>query len=114
MTRYARIDNNAPWSPKIQAFTDAEFRAWIKSICYADQYRTDGHIPQHALLTVCPSKRVRDGLVEKGGWEPNGAGVYVHDYLQHQRSAAQIQAATDKAKKAAAVSHAPPEEEAAG
>lgn len=110
MTRYARIDNNAPWSPKIQALTDAEFRAWVASICYADQYKTDGHIPKHALAFVGGAGRVKNGLVTKGCWEPNGDGVYIHDYLLHQRSRRDIEVAVDKARHAANVRHHADEE----
>lgn len=100
MTRYARIDNNAPWNPKIQALNDAEFRAFFSSICYADQFTTDGYIPSHALRVVGGSKRIIEALVAKGFWEQNGTGIHVHDYLEHQRSKAQIEAAVEKARKA--------------
>lgn len=98
---YAKIDDNAPWSPKVQALTDAEFRAWVASICYASQFRTDGHIPDHALRVVGASSKVQAGLVAKGMWEANGTGVYVHDYLEHQRSRDAIEAISKQRRAAA-------------
>jgi hypothetical protein len=101
VTRYARLDNNAPWGPKVQALSDAEFRAWVTSLCYSDQFLTDGHIPDAALRVITPSPRVRQSLVAKGMWHANGDGIHIHDYLQHQRSRAEVEAAQGKARRAA-------------
>lgn len=98
---YAKIDDNAPWSPKVAALSDSEFRAWITSICYASQFRTDGHVPEHALRVIGATTKTREGLVDKGMWEPNGSGVYVHDYLEHQRSREQIAAISEQRRGAA-------------
>lgn len=98
---YARLDDNAPWNPKVASLTDAEFRAWIASICYASQHRTNGLIPPQALRLVGASARVVDGLVEKGVWEANGSGFYVHDYLKKQRSREEIMALSAQRRAAA-------------
>lgn len=98
---HVRFDDSTPWHPRIQAMNDAEFRVWFASVCYASRFRTDGHVPDSALPLVAPRQKTRERLIELGAWEPNGAGIYVHDYLEHQRSKAQIEASIEAAKKGA-------------
>jgi hypothetical protein len=98
---YVRFADDTPWHPRVQSMSDAEFRAWFTSVCYASRFRTDGHIPDQAITLVAPRQKVREALIEAGTWEANGNGVYVHDYLQYQRSKAQIEAAIEAGRKGA-------------
>lgn len=98
---HVRFDDDTPWHPRIQAMSDAEFRAWFNSICYASRFRTDGKVPKAAIASIGANTRTCNALVKTGTWEPNGDGVHVRDYLDYQRSKEQIEAAIQTAKDAA-------------
>lgn len=98
---HVRFDDSTPWHPRVLAMSDAEFRAWFNSICYASRFRTDGKVPKTAISSIGASAPTCKALVKSGAWEPNGDGVYVHDYLHYQRSREQIEAVIQAAKGAA-------------
>lgn len=70
--------------------SDAAFRAWFDAVCYCSRQETDGKITG-AVLRRMAKPRVISELVTVGSLEYDGTDYEVHDYLRHQRSAAEIQ-----------------------
>jgi hypothetical protein len=85
---FIRLHNGMPEHPKIVGLSDAAFRALIELWCYCDRATTDGNVPDKIAgkyKRPAITELEREGLIESGGhdWK-------MHDYLDHQRSAADI------------------------
>lgn len=104
---YFKLDVGYMSNPKVLAVIDESPTAvllHIASIGYAAQHLTDGVVPIKALLRMTGATQDdADLLFETGLWidGPTPAKAEVHDYLQHQRSAAEAKGASEKARKAA-------------
>lgn len=85
-----RFSHTTPEHPKIAAMTDAGFRAWFDAICYCSRQETDGKITIPVMRRMA-SPRVIKELLAVGSLDVIPEGYFVHDYLRHQRSAAEIQ-----------------------
>lgn len=94
------IHDGMPDHPKVEGLSDKAFRLLVSSWCWCARQRTDGRIIASSWKkrsTPAARRELLDaGLVHDDG---NG-GVIMHDYLDHQRSAADI--AAQKAEKSAA------------
>lgn len=82
-------------NPKIQALMDDQPRAVLlhaKCIAYARQHLTDGIVPVRiAMRTVSASHEDRIALVAAGLLEDvDAANVRVHDYSEHNQTAAEV------------------------
>ena len=90
---WVKIDDGMPQNTKVGRLSDAGFRAYVLSICYCGANTTDGVI-ERSLLMLIPTAtlKIAKELVAKGLWEDRPDGWYVHDYLEWNRSKAQIEA----------------------
>lgn len=100
---YITLTDGMPDHPKVVAAGgDA---AWLQvcAIAYCSRNRTDGHVPAQIVVRLSDRKQPKKlaaKLVDVGLWHAPGhdcercpqitEGYYVHDYLEHQRSAEQI------------------------
>lgn len=108
---YAKLDVGYLTNPKIAhlaAISPTAVLLHVGSICYAAQHLTDGRVPV-ALLLRLTGATVEDAatLREFGLWECDGdeRHAQVHDYLEHQRSAAEAKSASEAARAAANARH---------
>lgn len=88
---YIRLHDGMPDHPKIDDLSDAAFRLLVRVWCRCSQYQTDGVIRAKWWAKQKASARrelIGEGLIE----EMADGDVYAHDYLEHQRSAAEIAA----------------------
>jgi hypothetical protein len=90
----ARLDTGWFSHPKMMALglMGMGLHAW--SISYCDANLTDGFIPEGAVprsLAGC-SQALRV-LVETGCWQPVPGGYRLHDFLEYNRSRAEVEAA---------------------
>ena len=113
---FVRVSVDLPVHRKLAALDQPAPSGWlyVVGLCHAGQNLTDGHVPERvAIRTAGVTKRAADALVTAGLWhrpghdcqgcpQPATGSVYVHDYLQHQRSRDDAEAARDKGKRAAA------------
>ena len=104
---YFKLDVGYLSNPKIAALLDDHPRAillHLECIAYATQHLTDGLVPMRlAMRLACAEQCDVDLLVQYGLLERvDTVQVSVHDYLEHQRSAAEVKAGSDKGKRAAA------------
>jgi hypothetical protein len=102
---YIRVALDLPMNPKLAAIEENFHQcgwAYICSLVYCGQSLTDGHFPMRAVLRMADVDRDQVmALVEQGLWhlpdhdcpdceQPKAGHAIVHDYLQHQRSAAEV------------------------
>ena len=62
------------------------------SISYSDYHRTDGFVPTGVWPALPGTPGAIRSLVTTGLWEPVAGGYMVHDYLDYNRSRADIEA----------------------
>src|SRR3990167_8457002 len=67
---------------------------WLCGLAYCQEGLTDGFIPSEALnyLGVKNARPLAGHLVSAGLWDVVDGGWQVHDYLEHNRSASDVDA----------------------
>ena len=103
---YFKLDVGYLTNPKVAELTIDKPRVvllHIASIAYAAQHLTDGVFPVRLLLRINGASDADAKLLYGAGlWIDLGNGnAEIHDFLEHQRSAADVKNAEDKAKRAA-------------
>lgn len=98
---FIRVHDGMPDHPKIEALSDAAFRLLVETWCWCSKNRTDGRVPA-ASWKKRGTARARKELIDVGlAHHGETAGdVEMHDYLKHQRSAAEIDELTRKRQEA--------------
>jgi hypothetical protein len=67
---------------------------WSRALDYVNEHGTDGFVPTGAPQIVCPTKtavRIK-ALVQAGLWHPTENGWEIHDFLEWNRAAAELNA----------------------
>jgi len=95
---FITVHDGMPEHHKIEALSDKSFRALVDLWCWCSRNTTDGDVPESVWLKRTTPK-VRAELMA-GLAEPRPAGVYMHDYLEHQRSKAEIEELRNKRARA--------------
>lgn len=96
---YIKVHDGIEDHPKIVALSDAAFRLLVTTWGWCSRHHTDGRVP----LTVWRRRgtaKARKELVDGQLAEQHDGHLQMHDYLEHQRSAAEI-AAKKEEKRAA-------------
>lgn len=75
----------------------------LESIAYSAQHLTDGIVPGELVKRLVGADDEDSSmLIDAGMWIDRGDGdIEVHDYLEHQRSAAEVKKLSDAGRKAA-------------
>jgi hypothetical protein len=84
---------------KIEALSDKAFRALIDLWCWCSRNESDGHVPA-SVWAKRTTARVRAELVPSLANARDDGGVDMRDYLEHQRSKAEIAALREKRSRA--------------
>jgi hypothetical protein len=91
---YIRVHDGMPDHPKVETLSDRAFRLLVETWCWSSRHLTDGRVPRNIWLRRGTPKARRElvtaGLVE----DLAGDGVQMHDYLEHQRSRADVEQLT--------------------
>jgi hypothetical protein len=87
---YIRVHDGFDEHPKIEGLTDAAFRLLITTWCYSSRNGTDGRMTAKAWAKRGTPKARRE-LIAAGLIEVHDDHLQAHDYLEHQRSAAEIE-----------------------
>jgi hypothetical protein len=107
---YVRLHDGLPDHPKIAEVGGEAAWLYVSGLCYCSRQLTDGMIPARMvarLTDLSKSEALASRLLEANLWHPashdckdcpQGIGdVYVvHDYLDHQRSAAEVRELSEK------------------
>lgn len=96
---FVRLDHGMPENPKVVGLSDAAFRLYIEAICWCSRQEKDGDVPEAMMRRLGSTKSINE-LVRARLAEKDGETYSIHDYLEFQRSAAEIQAFRDARGKA--------------
>lgn len=105
---YAKIHATLPWHRKLHAISDdlrlAALGYYVATVAYCENYRTDGRVEDFQLQAVAPCSteertRLVNALVEANLFDRSASGVVVHDYLDWNRSKADIEAGREAMSK---------------
>lgn len=88
---YITVHDGMPEHPKVEPLSDAAFRLLIESWCYSSRNLSDGVILA-AVWAKRGTPKVRRELEAAGLVEACDGGVLLHDYTQHQRTRAEVEA----------------------
>ncbi len=88
---WIKLDDQFPDHPKFLTLTDAAIAAWVRGLCYASRYLTDGALPRPALTRGIGTARAALELERAGLWHQTDDGWTIHDYQVHQRTAAETE-----------------------
>jgi hypothetical protein len=86
---YIRVHDGMDDHPKIEPLSDKAFRSLFRLWFWCSRHLTDGLVPQ-PIWERRADPKVRKELLAAGLAERVDGGVQMHDYLEHQRSAAQV------------------------
>lgn len=103
---YFKLDVGYLTNPKVAAVAAESPTAvllHIEAIAYAAQHLTDGVVPLALIVRLAGATKGDAELLIRAGMliDLGDGDVEVHDYLEHQRSAAEVKGSTDKARRAA-------------
>lgn len=87
---FIKVHDGMPDHPKIEGLSDAAFRLLVTTWCWCSRQHTDGRVPA-AVWKKRGTPKARRELAEAGLTEEVDGGIAMHDYLDHQRSAEQIE-----------------------
>lgn len=87
---YITVHDGMPENPKIAALSDGAFRALVELWCYCSRVLSDGAVPE-AVVRRYTTPKVRRELTDKALILATTEGVQMHDYLEHQRSRAEVE-----------------------
>lgn len=88
---FVRLDHGMPENPKVAGISDSAFRLYIQAICWCSRQETDGKVPSSMMRRLGPVRSANE-LARTELVEVVGADYFIHDYLDFQRSAAEINA----------------------
>ena len=98
---WVNLDDGFPSHPKVIRLSDSAFRLHVAGICYCNKHRTDGVIDADMAPLLVPRYRAKTltELLDRGLWERH-VGVYkIHDYLDWNRSKAEIEVERERLRK---------------
>ncbi|MFE3196244.1 hypothetical protein ACFXHA_45115 [Nocardia sp. NPDC059240] len=87
---FIRVHSGMPEHPKVEPLSDNAFRALIEAWCLCRRSRNDGLIPL-ATWNKRWKLKARKELIAAGLAHLHADGVEVHDWLEHQPSAADLE-----------------------
>lgn len=98
---YILVHDRMPDHPKIRPLSDAAFRLLVRLWCHCGEHVvTDGKLDADVWLTMGTTK-TRKELLDRRLVEEHDDGMYeVHDWLDIQRSAAEVEALRAKKSEA--------------
>jgi hypothetical protein len=99
---YIKVHDGIMDHPKIEVLSDRAFRLLIGNWCWCARHLTDGKIPRSAWLKRGTPK-ARAELIAAKLAEDCGEFVVMHDYTEHQRSAAEVEAQRETKRRAGAI-----------
>lgn len=99
---FVRLDHGMPENPKVVGLSDSAFRLYVEAICWCSRQETDGAIPE-PMMRRLGSVKATNELTRSKLVNRTDEGYEIHDYLDFQRSSAEIQAYRDAKGKAGAL-----------
>ena len=92
---WVKVDDLITEHEKCVGLSSDAWCLWLHGLTYCSRNLTDGRIPKAMLgrlTALSKPERAAGELVEAGLWLERARWFEVHDYLEHQRSKAQVEA----------------------
>lgn len=92
---WVKLDDTVTEHPKCVALSSHAWTLWLHGLTYCSRNLTDGEIPgvMLARLSSVPQPRkVASELIDAGLWHDSDGSYWIHDYCEHQRTRADIEA----------------------
>lgn len=87
---WAKVDDKLHGHPKaIEAGLEA-LGLWTLALSWVSSYLTDGFVPEGQIVRIGGSIEMADKLIAAGLWERRDGGYQIHDYLEYNPSAEEI------------------------
>lgn len=87
---FFKLHNGMPEHPKVIGLSDEAFRALVTLWCWCHRNQTDGRVASAVAVRIAGATAVAE-LLASGMLEQVDEGYYLHDYLEHQESKAEIE-----------------------
>lgn len=99
---FLNLDDNFAEHLKVDGLTDSAFRLHVAGLCHCARLMTDGYIEGSKVSRLVPrfKKSSLEELLRGGLWLKAVGGYQVHDYLDWNRSKAEIEEKKEKLRKA--------------
>lgn len=92
---WANLDDQFPDHPKVVNLSHGAFRLHVAGICHSSRYLTDGRIDASVVPRLIsrykPAMLAELTAGDRPLWVPVVGGYEIHDYLEWNRSRAEIQ-----------------------
>lgn len=107
---FSKLHHTLLTDPDVMDLSPAAFRTWALGIVYAGAKLTDGYVSPKALRRTIQAEvdSVRE-LVTCGLWSELGDGWQIVNYLEHNQSRQQVEAARESARRRAKKSRGAPQ-----
>jgi len=79
----AWIDDRIWCHPKFTGLSGNAFAVYVKGVAYASGMATNGVLDVEVQRMLGTTPAVRKELVTANLWDPNGVGVVIHDWEEH-------------------------------
>jgi hypothetical protein len=86
---WLRLDDAMLIHPKIIGLTDGAFALHVRGMLHSALYLTDGFVPKEIASRYGKTRALRE-LVYARLWHLDGAGYRIHDFLDYNRTRAEI------------------------
>lgn len=93
MSSWVRLDDSFSEHPKVVQAGDRAAWLFVCGLLYASRTLSNGFVPASQVSRLCSlrdTQALAKRLVSVGLWVEVEDGYVIHDYLEHQRSAAQV------------------------
>jgi hypothetical protein len=92
MADWAKIDVGFLRHPQVVQLTAQQQRHYLALILYAQEYETDGHVPDPALRICDVATKDVKAMHEAGLIDRNGTGWVISGFTRKQRTKAELDA----------------------
>jgi hypothetical protein len=92
---WVKIDDGMPLHPKMIALSCNAVTLWLRALCYASRYMTDGFIPESAMEHLAQGEDAEEAiadLIHYEAWKEVDNGYLIVNYLDHQTCRKDIEA----------------------
>ena len=91
---FLAVDDGFDEHTKIENLSDRAFRLHVAGLCHCARNLTDGFVSERAFrgfsARLKATKRHKDELIRAGLWREYGPDFVIHDYLDHNPTAADV------------------------
>ena len=93
MATWIKFHNNFFTHPRSAGLSTTAVTLYLRALCYSNEHLTDGVVPVAAIESwgIARWRHASDMLATRGLWVMSEDCIHVHDYLDYQRSRAEVQ-----------------------